>query len=167
MNINGLTDEQVIENRKKYGRNSFTKKKKDSFWKLLLETFSDPIIKILLIALGIKIIFLIKDFDWYETIGIAISILFASLISSISEYGATNAFEKLTEEAQKINVRVKRNGNIITISIDEIVVNDIVVVFMFFSLIYCSSISLTFSSKLFNSNGFELLIFDLIFVRAV
>ena len=31
MNINGLTDEQVIENRKKYGRNIFSKKKKDSF----------------------------------------------------------------------------------------------------------------------------------------
>ena len=128
MNINGLNDEEVIENRKKYGSNIFSKKKKDSFLKLLLETFSDPIIKILLIALGIKIIFLIRDFDWYETIGIAISILFASLISSISEYGATNAFEKLTEETQKINVRVKRNGNIITIPIDEVVVNDIVVV---------------------------------------
>ena len=70
MNINGLSNEQVIENRKKYGSNVFSKKKKDSFLKLLLETFSDPIIKILLIALGIKTIFLIRDFDWYETIGI-------------------------------------------------------------------------------------------------
>ena len=128
MNINGLSNEQVIENRKKYGSNIFSKKKKDSFFKLLMETFSDPIIKILLIALGIKTIFLIRDFDWYETIGIAISILFASLISTISEYGATNAFNKLTEEANKITVRVKRNSNIITIPIEEIVVNDIVLV---------------------------------------
>jgi len=128
MNINGLTNEQVIENRKKYGSNTFSKKKRDSFLKLLMETFSDPIIKILLIALGIKTIFLIRDFDWYETVGIAISILFASLISSISEYGATNAFNKLTEEASKITVRVKRNGSIITIPIEEVVVNDIVVV---------------------------------------
>ena len=128
MNINGLSDKQVIENRKRYGSNTFSKKKKDSFLKLLLETFSDPIIKILLIALGIKTIFLIRDFDWYETIGIAISILFASLISSISEYGATNAFNKLTEETNKITVRVKRNGEIITIPIEEIVINDIVLV---------------------------------------
>ena len=128
MNINGLSDEQVIENRKKYGSNTFSKKKRDSFFKLLMETFSDPIIKILLIALGIKTIFLIRDFDWYETIGIAISILFASLISSISEYGATSAFNKLTEEAEKMMVRVKRNGNVITIPIDQLVVNDIVIV---------------------------------------
>ena len=127
INNNGLTNEEVIINRKKYGSNTFSRKKQDSFLKLLLETFSDPIIKILLIALGIKTIFLIRDFDWYETVGIAIAILIASLISSISEYGATNAFNKLTEETSKINVRVRRNGTITTIPIDEVVVNDIVI----------------------------------------
>ena len=127
INNNGLTNEEVIINRKKYGSNILSKKKQDSFFKLLLETFSDPIIKILLIALGIRTIFLIRDFDWYETIGIVLAIIIASLISSISEYGSTKAFNKLTEETSKINVRVKRNGQIITIPIDEVVVNDIVV----------------------------------------
>ena len=127
INNNGLTNEEVIINRKKYGSNILSKKKQDSFLKLLLETFSDPIIKILLIALGIRTIFLIRDFDWYETIGIVLAIIIASLISSISEYGSTKAFNKLTEETSKINVRVKRNGQIITIPIDEVVVNDIVV----------------------------------------
>lgn len=122
----GLTNEEVIINRKKYGKNEFTKKKQDTFLKLLLETFSDPIIKILLIALGIKIIFLIKDFDWYETIGIVIAILVASLISSISEYGSMKAFNKLTEETSKINVKVKRNNQVNLVPIEEIVVNDIV-----------------------------------------
>ena len=127
INNNGLTNEEVIINRKKYGSNTFSRKKQDSFFKLLLETFSDPIIKILLIALGIKTIFLIRDFDWYETVGIVLAILIASLISSISEYGSSKAFNKLTEETSKINVRVRRNGQIITIPIDEVVVNDIVI----------------------------------------
>ncbi len=39
MNANGLTDEEVIQNRKKYGSNIFTKKKQETFFKLLLETF--------------------------------------------------------------------------------------------------------------------------------
>ena len=127
INNNGLTNEEVIINRKRYGSNTFSKKKQDSFFKLLLETFSDPIIKILLIALGIKTIFLIRDFDWYETVGIVLAILIASLISSISEYGSSKAFNKLTEETSKINVRVRRNGEVITIPIDEVVVNDIVI----------------------------------------
>ena len=124
--MNGLSDEEVVIYRKKYGSNTFSKKKKDSFLKLLLETFSDPIIKILLIALGIKMIFLIKNFDWYETVGIVIAIMVASLISSISEYGSMKAFDKLTEESSKINVRVKRNGQVSSIKIGEVVVNDIV-----------------------------------------
>lgn len=127
MNICGLNDKEVIINREKYGSNIFSKKKQDSFFKLLMETFSDPIIKILLIALGIKTIFLIKNFDWYETVGIVLAIMVASLISSISEYGSMRAFSKLTEEASKIHVRVKRNNIVKQISITEVVVNDIIV----------------------------------------
>lgn len=127
INNNGLNDKEVIINREKYGENIFTKKKQDTFFKLLLETFSDPIIKILLIALGIKTIFLIRDFDWYETVGIVLAILVASLISSISEYGSMRAFNKLTEETSKINVRVKRAGDIQSIPLSEVVVNDLVV----------------------------------------
>ena len=127
MNYNGLNDEEVIISRSKYGSNIFSKKKQDTFLKLLLETFSDPIIKILLIALGIKTIFLIKDFDWYETVGIVIAIMVASLISSISEYGSMRAFNKLTEESSKINARVKRNGQVVEVPVSDIVVDDIVV----------------------------------------
>ncbi len=123
---NGLSDEEVIENRIKYGKNVFSRKKQETFLKLLLETFSDPIIKILLIALGIKTIFLIKDFDWYETVGIVLAIMVASLISSISEYGSMKAFNKLTDETSKINVRVKRNGQVKAIPLDEVVVNDLI-----------------------------------------
>jgi len=126
INNKGLSNEEVIINREKYGSNTFTKKKHDSFFKLLMEAFSDPIIKILLIALGIKTIFLIKDFDWYETVGIVLAILVASLISSISEYGSMKAFDKLTEESSKINTKVKRNGQVISIPINEVVVNDLV-----------------------------------------
>ena len=126
INKNGLTSDEVIKNRKKYGNNSLTKKNNDTFFKLLLETLSDPIIKILLIALGIKTIFLIKDFDWYETVGIVIAIMVASLISSISEYGSMRAFNKLTEETSLIRVRAKRDNKVIEIPINDVVYNDII-----------------------------------------
>jgi len=123
---NGLTDEQVLENRKKYGSNELEKQKKDSFFAILINTLGDPIIKILLIALAIKTIFLFKNFDWYETIGIVIAILLASFISTISEYGSEKSFEKLQEEVSKIKAKVIRNGKKIEIPINEVVVGDIV-----------------------------------------
>lgn len=122
----GLTEKEVLESRKKYGNNEITTSKKNSFLRLLIESLGDPIIKILLIALAIKTIFLIRNFDWFETIGIVIAIFLASFISSISEYGSEKAFEKLQEESSKIKCRVKRNGKIISVKIDEIVVGDIV-----------------------------------------
>ena len=123
---NGLTDKEVIESRKKYGSNELRKTKKDGFFKLLIGTLGDPIIKILLIALAIKTVFLFKNFDWYETIGIVIAILFASLISTISEYGSEQAFEKLQEEVSKVCCKVIRNGKKIEIPVNEVVVSDIV-----------------------------------------
>ena len=122
----GLDEKKVIINREKYGSNRITSKKRNSFIGLLIESLGDPIIKILLIALGIKTIFLIQNFDWYETVGIVIAIFIASFISSISEYGSEKAFDKLQEEASKIKCRVRRDGKLKEINIDDIVVDDIV-----------------------------------------
>lgn len=126
-NIEGLTEEQVLENRKKYGSNKITTLKKETFFSLFIESFSDPMIRILLIALGIKTIFLIKDFDWYETVGIVIAIFIASFISSISEYGSQKAFERLQDEASKIKCKVKRNRKIKEIDVDDVVKDDIII----------------------------------------
>ena len=124
--MEGLNNKEVELNRSKYGNNSLIKTKSNSFLKQLIISLSDPMIKILLIALGIKTVFLFKNFDWFETIGIVLAIFFASFVSTISEYGSEKAFEKLQEEASSIKVKVKRNNKIEEIDINDIVVNDIV-----------------------------------------
>lgn len=122
----GLSNKEVLKNKNKYGSNEINSKRKNSFFKLLLESLGDPIIKILLIALAIKVVFLFKDTNYYESLGILIAIFFASLISSLSEYGSEKAFLKLQEESSKIKCKVKRNGNLEKIYISDIVYNDIV-----------------------------------------
>ena len=124
--IDGLSKEEVTRSREKYGNNALETIHRDTFFKQLLRSLGDPIIRILLIALGIKTIFLIKDFDWYETVGIAIAIFLASFISTLSEYGSEKAFEKLCEENSIIKVKVIRNSKKAIINIDEIVYGDIV-----------------------------------------
>ena len=124
--LNGLTDKEVLEQRKKYGSNEITKTKQKGIIKLFLESLGDPIIKILLIALGIKTMFLFHDFDWFETLGIIIAIMIASLISTISEYGSEAAFKRLQNESSKLNCKVKRNNMIKEVSLEEIVVKDLV-----------------------------------------
>ena len=121
----GLSNSEVVMSRKKYGSNDISMENNNSFFKLLLESLGDPIIKILLIALGIKTVFLFHDFDWFETIGIVIAIFIASFISTISEYGSEQAFTKIQEEASKIKCKVRREGKEQLILIDEVVVGDI------------------------------------------
>lgn len=122
--IKGLTKEEVLNNRKLYGSNKITEKKKTTILSLIIESLNDPIIKILLIALGIKILFFINDSDIYETIGIIIAIILATVISSLSEYGSEKAFQKLSNTTNNIFVKAYRNNLITNIKIEEIVVND-------------------------------------------
>lgn len=125
-NINGLSEEEVKNSRKKHGSNNISGKNTNTFFSLFIETLGDPIIKILLIALAIKTIFLFKDFDYFETIGIVLAILVAALISAISEYGSNKAFQRMQDESSKINIRVRRDGKTKQITIDEAVVGDII-----------------------------------------
>lgn len=127
MNNTGLSNEEVIKSRKKYGNNSIYLSKQNKFINLLIESLGDPIIKILLIALAIKVIFLFKDFDFFETIGIVVAIFTATFISSLSEYGSEKTFSKMQEEMSKIKCKVKRNNKLEEIKIDDVVVGDIVV----------------------------------------
>ena len=126
MKLNGLNDDEVKISRKKYGINKVNNTKQNSFLSLLIESFGDPIIKILLVALSVKVVLLFKDFDWFETLGILIAIFLASFISSISEYGSEKAFKKLQDESKNILVKVKRNNKLTKVNIEDIVVNDIV-----------------------------------------
>ena len=125
-NLNGLSEEEVIQSKNKYGDNNIINVDSTTFFKKLLESLGDPIIRILIIALGIKMVFLMQDFDWYETVGIVIAIFLASFISTISEYGSEQAFKKLQMEASKIKCRVKRDKKLCEINIGDVVKGDIV-----------------------------------------
>lgn len=122
----GIKSKDVEPLKEKYGSNSLSKRKNNSFFKLLVESLGDPIIKILLVALAIKIVFLFKDFDWFETIGILIAVFLSTFISTISEYGSEAAFNRLQEESSKIVVKVLRDNIVKEIPIEDVVVTDVI-----------------------------------------
>ncbi|MBR3660846.1 MAG: calcium-translocating P-type ATPase, PMCA-type [Bacilli bacterium] len=125
--MTGLSDEEVIKNRRVFGTNEIIIKKEYKFINLFIESLGDPMIKILLIALVIKVVFLFQDHDYFETIGILMAILLSTLISSISEYGSNKTFEKLESNINNIMVKVIRNKKIKEIYINDIVMNDLLV----------------------------------------
>jgi len=124
--MTGLTTQQAIASGKQYGTNALSKKAKIGLFGRYIASFGDPIIRILLVALGINILLMFRDANWYETVGIAVAVLLATLISTLSEYGSESAFEKLQAEAANIKCRAERNGKVIELPIGEIVVGDII-----------------------------------------
>ena len=127
MQIKGLTDEQVREAKAKFGDNSITEQARESFWDKLKGNFDDPIIKILLFALALNVFFtFMGKSEWYESVGIAIAVLLATLVSTFSEYKNESAFQKLQGEASLIKCKVYRNGVVAEIPINEITLGDCV-----------------------------------------
>lgn len=123
----GLSKAQVEESRRIYGENRFGKSKKRSFLRQFIANMGDPVIRILLSALLLNVLFLFRSSDWYETVGIGISVFLATFISTMSEYGSEEAFEKLSEESEKLNVRAVRDGSVVEIPTTDIVVGDLLI----------------------------------------
>ncbi len=131
----GLTDRQAAESKDRFGDNSMTEQRSESFWDKLKSNLGDPMIKILIVALLVNVVLAILGItgvisegapEWYEPVGIFIAIALATLVSTFSEYRNENAFQKLQEEASRIMCKVYRNGEIAEVAINDIVTGDCV-----------------------------------------
>jgi Ca2+-transporting ATPase len=124
----GLSKEQVEENRKKYGANIIEEAQPETFFDKFKGAFEDPMIKLLLAIAGIlAILALMKYAEWGEIIGIVISIFLVTVISAKTEVASDNEYRKLKGSAKKDTCKVYRNGVAVEINADEIVVNDFVI----------------------------------------
>ena len=124
----GLSDQEVIRQRENHGRNVITAQKSKSFIKRFLGNLGDPVVRILIGALIVNIIFMFKRANWVETVGIGVSILLATFISTLSEHGSQAAFERLCRESGQSLCRVMRGGEMREISVFDVVVGDLLLV---------------------------------------
>lgn len=132
----GLTSQEVEESRSKHGSNILTPPEKVSLWKLFLEKFEDPIIRILLLAWFLSMI-ISGVHCWgpeqagatafLEPVGIFFAIVLASTIGFIFEVKANKEFDVLNKVNDDIPVTVVRNGKITEVMRKDIVVGDVVI----------------------------------------
>lgn len=123
----GLTDLQVEESREKYGVNLLSPPKRPSLWKLYLEKFEDPVIRILLVAAMFSLFISVMENEYAETLGIFFAILLATGIGFYFEYDASKKFDLLNAVNEETPVKVVRNGQINEVPRKDVVVGDIVV----------------------------------------
>lgn len=123
----GLSDAEAENSRMKYGPNVLTPPPRTPLWKLFLEKFKDPIIRILLVAAVLSLIISVMHNEYAETIGIFAAILLATGVGFWFEMDANKKFDLLNQVNDDVMVKVLRSGNIHEIPKRDIVVGDIVV----------------------------------------
>lgn len=129
----GLNEKEVKESREKYGRNEVAPPERATWIEMYLETFEDPIIRLLLIAIGLSLIiagykyFTEGHFEWYEPVGVMIAVFLATYIGFINTWKAMKQFDVLNQINSDILVTLIRDKNITQIPKSELVVGDILI----------------------------------------
>lgn len=123
----GLSEDEVKINREKYGDNLLTPPKRTSLWKLYLEKFEDPVVRVLLIAAVFSLLISIIENEYAETIGIICAIFLATGIGFFFEYDANKKFDLLNAVNEETLVKVIRSGKVREIPRKDVVVGDIII----------------------------------------
>ena len=126
--MQGLTAAEVIQSRQKHGDNILTPPKRQSMWKLYLEKYKDPMIRILLVAAIISLLLSFVKQDFIETIGIIAAVILATTVGFYFERDAARKFDVLTQLGEEQSVKVLREGQVMEIPRREVVVGDVVIV---------------------------------------
>ncbi len=129
---NGLTDENVLKNSKTYGTNVLTRQKPESLLKRIWDATTEPMLLMLIgagiIALAVNIFRGMTggEADFLECVGIFVAIALSVVISVVMEGKSAKAFEALSKISDNVIVRVIRNGSLMEISQEKLVVGDVI-----------------------------------------
>ena len=124
----GLTAREVEQSRVKHGENVLTPPRRQSMWRLYLEKYNDPMVRILLVAALVSLALAFVKDDYIETLGIIAAVLLATTVGFYFERDAARKFDVLTQLGEEQPVKVVRDGQVVEIPRREIVVGDVVVV---------------------------------------
>ena len=124
----GLTAREVEQSRVKHGENVLTPPRRQSMWRLYLEKYNDPMVRILLVAALVSLVLAFVKDDYIETLGIIAAVLLATTVGFYFERDAARKFDVLTQLGEEQPVKVVRDGQVVEIPRREIVVGDVVVV---------------------------------------
>lgn len=123
----GLTSTEAAAALQKHGANTLTPPAKTSMWRLYLDKYNDPIIKILLVAALISLILACVDGEFVEVIGIFLAIFLATTIGFYFERDAAKKFDVLTAMNEESPVKVVRDGKVTEVARRNVTVGDVVV----------------------------------------
>ena len=95
--------------RLEHGENVLTPPRRQSMWRLYLEKYQDPMIRILLVAAVVSLVLSFVKNDYIETIGIIAAVILATTVGFYFERDAARKFDVLTQLGEEQRVKVIRS----------------------------------------------------------
>lgn len=127
-NPDGLQAHEVEKSRIEHGENTLTPPKRTPLWKLYLEKYNDPIIRILVLAALVSLGLAAIEGEYVETIGIILAIVLATTVGFWFEMDAARKFNVLTALGEEQPVKVCRGGHVVEVARKDVVVGDVVII---------------------------------------
>ena len=127
MDLKGLTSQQVEESRAKNGSNAIPEAEPTTFLKEFLETFGDPMIKILLAIAALMIVMAVFGLaEPYEPIGTIVAVLIVAFVSAKTNVASDQKYIELKERTEKDKCKAIRDGATNIIEVDDVVQGDLI-----------------------------------------
>lgn len=123
LNIQGLSDTEVRQSRQTFGMNSIVFKKENTLLKAIKNVLKEPMVIILLVAV---IIYFITG-NREDGLILSIAIVLVSTITLYQDSKSRNALKKLKDLTQT-HSKVIRNGKVIEINSDDLVIGDAMII---------------------------------------
>ena len=123
-----LQASEVEKSRTQHGENILTPPKRTPLWKLYIEKYNDPIIRILLLAALISLGLAAIEGEYVETIGIILAIILATTVGFWFEMDAARKFNVLTALGEEQPVKARRGGQVVQVARKDVVVGDVVII---------------------------------------
>jgi len=125
MKFNGLTDKEVEQSRQQNGSNVIPDSEPTTFWQEFKETFSDPMIRILLAIAALMIVMFFFGYaEIYEPLGTIVAVIIVAFVSAKTGVASDTKYRELKDNTEKDKCKVHRNGVITIIEVDDVVVGD-------------------------------------------
>ena len=128
MRFTGLTSAEAQASRRQYGTNSIPEPAWMTFGQAFRETFRDPMIRILLVMVVLMIAMYFAGYaEIYEPVGTIVTVILVATVTARTNVASDTEYRALRARSAKDTAKVCRDGGLVVLPVDEIVVGDHVI----------------------------------------
>ena len=128
MKFTGLTSAQAEKSRAAYGTNAIPEPAWMTFGQAFMETFRDPMIRILLVMVALMItMYFGGHAELYEPVGTIVTVIIVATVTARTNVTSDTEYRALRARTAKDTAKVCRDGGLVVLPVDEIVVGDHVI----------------------------------------